>query len=225
MKDLLDRTIAQGIKLEELSARTHNAQARLRESSDRVFFSLQDAFTFQQGQNTVQNLVFNVPGTDDFEAVRLSVYPFIRKVNLSIGSQSDVTFRPTVWSFQNVSASLVRYSVDALMEMTVAYSDGKTRSCQNAAFLASQVFSAYTSPVAQENEAFLTIPPPSLGSYDRSESPSALVFDPCWVLPKGSTVTLRITPLFSGERDVDYADSLINEYQLRGVLEGYKRAR
>lgn len=226
MNDLVAQVLAQGKKLEELASRTNAAQAKLREASDRVFYSLQDSFTFQQGQGVVQNLVFNVPASDDFDAVRLSAYPFVRRINISDSQLSDVTFRPTVWTFQNVSESLARYSVDALFELTTAYSDGKTRRYQNAAFLASQLFSAYTSPIAQEQEIALGIPPVSLQTYDRSESPSALVFDPCWRLPRGSTVTVRVTPLFSGERDsVGYADDLINEYQIRGVLEGYKRAR
>jgi hypothetical protein len=218
--DLMMQVLAQGKKLDELATRAHNAQAKLREASDRVFYSLQDAFTFQQGQNVVQNLVFNVPTSDDFEAVRFSMYPFVRRVAINAlptGTTNDLTFRATVWSFQNVSSDLARYAVDALVELTVATSDGETRRYQNAAFLASQTFSAYTSPLIATN----------VQSADRSESPSALVFDPCWHLPKGSTVTARVTPLFSGERAsaLTAADGLINEYQLRGVLEGYKRAR
>ena len=226
MNDLVNQVLAQGKKLGELATRVHTVQAQLREASDRVFYSLQDSFTFQQGQNVVQNLVFNVPTSEDFEAVRMSAYPFIRRISIANPLLSEVAFRPTVWTFQNVSESLIRYSVDALFEVTTAYSDGTTRRYQNAAFLASQLFSAYTSPIAQENEAILAIPPVSLQSYDRSESPSALVFDPCWRLPKGSTVMARVSPLFSGERDTaGYADGLINEYQIRGVLEGYKRTR
>ena len=218
--DLIMQVLTQGKKLDELSSRAHAAQAKLREASDRVFYSLQDAFAFQQGQNVVQNLVFNVPASDDFEVVRFSMYPFVRRVSvdtLPAGTTNDLTYRATVWTFQNVTANLARYAVDALIELTVAMPDGKTRRYQNAAFLASQTFSAYTSPLAASN----------VESIDRSESPSALVFDPCWHLPKGSTVMARVTPLFSGERAaaLTAADGLVNEYQIRGVLEGYKRAR
>lgn len=216
--DLIMQVLAQGKKLDELASRAHAAQAKLREASDRVFYSLQDAFAFQQGQNVVQNLVFNVPASDDFEAVRFSMYPFVRRVSvdtLPAGTTNDLTYRATVWTFQNVTSDLARYAVDALIELTAAMPDGKTRRYQNAAFLASQTFSAYTSPLEGSN----------IESADRSESPSALVFDPCWRLPKGSTVTARVTPLFSGERSPSFADGLINEYQIRGVLEGYKRAR
>lgn len=221
MRELIEQVFEQGKKIESLASRANSAQAKLRESSDRVFFSLQDSFTFQQGQNTVQNLVFNVPASDDFEAVRLSFYPFVRRITLTTGgfATSDLTFRPTVWTVQNVTSALRWYAVDALVELTTALSDGKTRRYQNAAFLIAQTFSAYTSPIGNSIAT-------SLQTYDRSESPSALVFDPVWHLPKGSTITARVTPLFSGERDtVGYADDLVNQYQIRGVLEGYKRAR
>lgn len=216
--DLIMQVLAQGKKLDDLASRANVAQAKLREASDRVFYSLQDAFVFQQGQNVVQNLVFNVPASDDFEAVRFSMYPFVRRVSidtLPAGTTNDLTYRATLWTFQNVTVNLARYAVDALIELNVAMPDGKTRRYQNAAFLASQTFSAYTSPLTGAN----------VESPDRSESPSALVFDPCWHLPKGSTVTARVTPLFSGERDTAFADGFVNEYQIRGVLEGYKRAR
>jgi hypothetical protein len=216
--DLIMQVLAQGKKLDDLTSRATAAQAKLREASDRVFYSLQDSFSLQQGQNVVQNLVFNVPASDDFEAVRFSLYPFVRRVSidtLPAGTTNDLTYRATVWTFQNVTVNLVRYAVDALIELIVALPDGKTQRYQNAAFLASQTFSAYTSPLAASN----------VESIDRSESPSALVFDPCWRLPKGSTVTARVTPLFSGERDTAFADGFVNEYQIRGVLEGYKRAR
>lgn len=225
MRDLIEQVLMQGKKLEALTSRTNAAQAKLREASDRVFYSLQDSFTFQQGQNVVQNLLFNVPASDDFEAVRLSFYPFVRRVaveDLPAGTTSDLAFRPTVWSFQDVTTSLAYYAVDALVELVTAFPDGRTQRYQNAAFTMYQTFSAYTSPVSSGG-----IPPAGLQSYDRSESPSALLFDPCWHLPKGSTVTARVTPLFSGERAAALiaADGLVNEYQIRGVLEGYKRAR
>lgn len=216
--DLIMQVLAQGKKLDDLASRATAAQAKLREASDRVFYSLQDSFSLQQGQNVVQNLVFNVPASDDFEAVRFSLYPFVRRVSidtLPAGTTNDLTYRATVWTFQNVTVNLVRYAVDALIELIVALPNGKTQRYQNAAFLASQTFSAYTSPLAASN----------VESIDRSESPSALVFDPCWRLPKGSTVTARVTPLFSGERNTAFADGFVNEYQIRGVLEGYKRAR
>lgn len=215
---LIEQVLAHGKRLDELASRATAAQAKLRDASDRVFYSLQDSFTFQQGQNVPQNLIFNVPHSDDFDAIRLSLYPFVRRISTDSAVNSDVAFRPTVWVFQQNTVGTFYYAVDALLELVQASPEGKTRSYQNAAFFASQTFSAYTSPIDGGGTG-------NAQDYDRSESPSALVFDPCWRLSRGSTVTVRVTPLFSGERSVDFADSLINEYQIRGVLEGYKRAR
>ena len=219
-RELLDQALLQGQKLDELVTRAHNAQAALRDAKDRVFYSIQDSFTFQQGQNVVQNLTFNVPQSDDFEAIRLSFYPFVRRINVDTpapNTTNDLVFRPTLWVFQFLTADTVKYSVDALVELTTATPDGKTRAYQNAAFFVSQTFSGYTSQI--QNSGW------GLQTFDRSESPSALVFDPCWRLAKGSTVTARMTPLFSGERATAFEDGLVNEYQIRGVLEGFKRAR
>lgn len=218
--DLLAQTMEQGKKLETLVSKAARAQASFKEASDRVFYSLQDDFTFLQGQNTVQNLVFNVPHSDDFEAVRFSVYPFIRLVQSedpfgagTYFAANDRTFRATTWTVQRLP--IVTYgldvSVDVLIELASAAPDGKTRRHQNAAFFVSQTFSSYT----------------SLAATGRSESPSALCFDPCWLLAKGSAVTARITPIYSGERDPAFVavDGLIFQYQIRGVIEGYKRVR
>lgn len=219
MKELIQQVLAQGKKLDALLTRAHEAQVQRKEANDRVFYSVQDAFTFQQGQNVVQNLVFNIPQSDDFEAARLSFYPFVRRVARdSATTSSDLVFRPTLWTFQFTSPVVAHYAVDALVEVTSATSDGKTRAYQNAAFFVAQTFSGYTSPI-DATTSYLQV-------FDRSESPSALVFDPCWYLPKGSTVTARVTPLFSGERASEFGElDLINEYQIRGVLEGYKRTR
>lgn len=219
-RDVFQQAIAQGKALDELIEKANGAQAVLREAKDRVFYSIQDAFSFQQGQNVAQNLVFNVPQSEDFEAVRLSLYPFVRRVSvetLPAATTNDLVFRPTTWVFQYPSQSVARYGVDALVELTSALSGGSTRAYQNAAFFVAQTFSGFTSPIAAEGFGVQT--------FDSFQSPSALVFEPFWHLPKGSTVTARVTPSFSGERSADFNDGLVNEYQIRGVLEGFKRTR
>jgi hypothetical protein len=225
--DLLKQILLQGRQMESLSTRAHQAQNARRVSADRVFFSLQDSFTFQQGQNVVQSLLFNVPHSDDFFGTRLALYPFVRRIAVSAlatGVTEDLTFRPTIWSFQYPmftsvgSTPLARCAVDALLEMSVSGADQTTRRYQNAAFAVSQTFSGYTSPVGGTIAS-------DVQQLDSSQSPSALVFDPEWELKRGSTVSLRVTPLFSGERSTAFTDGLINEYRIWGVLEGFKRVR
>jgi hypothetical protein len=101
-----------------------------------------------------------------------------------------------------------------LVELIVAFPDGRTRSYQNAAWPASQAFSLFTSATGVGATPFV---------FDRTEATGGLVFDAPLYLDRGSTVTARITPLFSAINTTETA--LPFEYQIVGVLEGYKRKR
>lgn len=210
--ELLKTALEQGQKLEALLDRVGTVFEARRTSRDRVLHWLQDSFVFQQEQNTVQNLVFNVPKGFDFEAARLNVYLEIRRVitDQTLVGDSDIVFRPTTWytSFATANTQVgARTSADALIELTYASPDGKTRRYQNAAFYAAQTFSDYTNV----NEPL---------QYNRTESPAGLVFDPFYLLERGSTLTCRVTPTYSGSSS---EEQVVHEYRVRGVLEGYKR--
>lgn len=216
MQEYLQQAIVQGDKLQKLCQRADRLCEQEREANDRVLYFLQGSIVFQQGQNTVQNIVFNVPRTDDLEATRFALYPYVRQVSLTpdganIGP-SERTFRPTFWTKQN-GLAISECGVDALVELTVAFANGKTRTYQNAAWPASQVFSLFTSNVS----------PGTSPSFNRTEATGGLVFDAPLYLDRGSTVTARITPLFSAINTTETA--LPFEYQIVGVLEGYKRKR
>lgn len=212
--DMLKSALEQGQRLESLLDRVGTVFAARRASKDRVLHWLQDAFVFQQDQNTVQNLVFNVPKGYDFEAARLNVYLELRRVVTDptrIG-ESDLVFRPTTWYTSYATSAAPwgpRMSADALVELTYAAPDGKTRRYQNAAFYVAQTFSDYTNiNVGDRND------------YNRSESPAGMVFDPFYLLARGSTLTCRVTPTYSGTSP---DEQVVHEYRVRGVLEGYKR--
>jgi hypothetical protein len=215
VQEYLQKAIVQGDKLQKLCQRGDSLREREREASDRILHFLTGNIVFQQKQNTVQNIVFNVPRTDDVEATRFALYPYVRRVSLSpdapgIGP-SDRTFRPTIWTKQNFTA-LNRSGVDALVELTVSFPNGKTRSYQNAAWPASQAFSLFTSGASLSGSPF-----------NRTEATGGLVFDAPLYLERGSTVTARITPLYSAVSPGEQALPL--EYKIVGVLEGYKRKR
>lgn len=210
--DLLKSALEQGQRLETLLDRVGLVFEARRTSKDRVLHWLQDSFVFQQAQNTVQNLVFNVPKGFDFEAARLNLYLEIRRVvtDPTLLADSDNVFRPTTWytSFAATTSPIgPRVSADALVELTYSAPDGKTRRYQNASFYVAQTFSDYTNV----NGGL---------SYNRSESPAGMVFDPFYLLARGSTLTCRVTPTYSGESS---EEQVIHEYRVRGVLEGYKR--
>jgi len=215
---LIKEAIAQGQKL---SALLDNVGARLqtrRTSKDRVLHWLQDFFVFQQGQNTVQNLVFNVPKGFDFEAARFNLYPEIRVVVTDPAAQgpSDLVFRPAAWfTSAGATADQVSITVDGVVELTYSMADGKTRRYQNAAFYVAQTFSDY-----------VNINDNLFSAYTSNQCPGGLVFDPFYLFERGSTMTCRFTPLYSGPKPVAPAigaDDRLYEYRIRGVFEGYKR--
>jgi hypothetical protein len=225
----LEKAFLQGEQLNDLVLGVQKQRARGREDKDRILHFLQDSFRFFEGENTVQNLVFNLPFADNFEAVRLYLWPSTRLAARDPKAQAigvpalptENTFRPTFWTAQ-ARLTTEFSSIDALVEMSVSFPNGKTRSYQNSAWPASQTFS------------FSGLSDNSSSVFNRTNAAGALVFDPCLLLERGSAVTLRITPLFAaaylalvqqetGAEPGPDADRFVREYQITGVLEGYKR--
>lgn len=215
--DELKDALRQGQQLSELLDRVGSLCEARRTSKDRVLHWLQDSFTFQQGQNTVQNLVFNVPKGYDFEAARFNCYLEVRDLLTSTpsGAGSERVFRPTQWFTSQGKDPSTRDppSADAVLELTYSTPEGTTRRYQNAAFWVAQTFSDYTNA----NSVV------SAWQYTRTESPAGMVFDPFYLLARGSTLTCRVTPVFSKPYSSDFANEFIYEYRIRGMLEGYKR--
>lgn len=220
MTEHLKEALRQGQQLSEMLDRASALCEARRTSKDRVLHWLQDSFVFQQKQNTVQNLVFNVPRGYDFEASRFNCYLEVRIVSVTDPNLSEKAFAPSVW-FPSVADQFaligIKDAADAVVEFTYTSTEGKTRRYQNAAFWVAQAFSDYTN--VNGFSAGL--------SYARAESPSSLVFDPFYRLERGSTLTCRITPVYSTPCEiapplVDVA-AVVYEYRIRGVLEGYKR--
>jgi hypothetical protein len=210
----LKKAFFQGEEIHSLLSTVHRRRSERRKDKDRILHFLQDSFVFRQGQNVVNSLVFNVPFADSFEAVRLNLWPSVRVVPTDPAAYpEEKVFRPTHWSMQS-QVALVYSGIDALVEMIVAFPDGKTRAYQNSAWSASQAFSFYA---ADDN---------SVEIFTRSEAVGALTFDPPLHLDKGSAVTLRITPLFSAVCNAEINEvELVREYKITGVLEGYKRQK
>jgi len=212
-EDFIKEAVTQGQKLSGLLDRVSGLCEARRTSKDRVLHWLQDWFVFQQGQNTTQNLTFNVPKGFDYEAARFNIYPEIRRVSLDPATQgvSDVVFRSTAWFTSAGALGVEPSTVDAIIDLVYASADGKTRRYQNAGFFVAQTFSDFMNINNQRVQ------------YGRNECPAGLVFDPFYRLERGSTLTCRVTPVFSSERTFVEDDARVYEYRIRGVLEGYKR--
>ena len=215
MQQYIKEALAQGQQISELLDRVGSQLEARRTSRDRVLHWMQQSYTFQQGQNTVGNLVFNVPKGFDFEAARFVIYPEIRlvSINQTADGANDVAFRPTVW-FEPYSRDYLS-AVDALLELTYAMADGKTRQYQNVGFFAAQAYSQLvniTNTSGSDGDGH--------ANYASNAAPAGLVFDPFYKLERGSTLTCRVTPLYSGPKP---SGNRSYEYRIRAVLEGYKR--
>lgn len=217
--------LEQGKNVDALLLEAMSLLARRREAFDRIYHSLQSSYTFQQAQNTTDVLTFNVPEGHDFEATRLVIYPEIRLVSTDPTTQGpdDKVFRPTGWfpdflNIMGVGTAGADVGVDAVIDISYTTKGGKSHRFSNASFFAAQTFggSVNRSSGSTGNGFFI-----GGGPYNRFETPGGMIFNPFFLLDAGSAMTVHVTPLYSGAT----ADGRLNEYRIRGVLEGYKRVR
>lgn len=213
---MLDQILRQGESLDRLTMKALAVTSNARRFGDRVLHFLTASADFIEGSNPVLNLVFNVPADSDYEAVRFCLYPQIRKVSYDTATQgvSDRTFRATMWSW----ASTLQFDIvsDAVLELFSSSEQGSSHSYQNAAFSVAQVFSGPALP-----NLVAGVPP--MDGYPGVPSPGGLVFDEAWKLNKGSTLTARVTPLYSGINvRSGVSDARQFEYRYVGVVEGRK---
>ncbi len=221
LSDQLLQALAQGDRIAALTKRasTLRRHTRVREA-DRVLHTLQQSFTFRQGENLQRALVYSVPLGHAFEAHRLVLLPEIRIVSIQDSDgDSEITFRPTLWT-HNISAAinagglvqawpvLTDRLLDAQIELSQVEADGVTsHDMQNAPYPVAQTFSG---PVNSDLGGASVI----------SARPSALIFNVPALLAPGTALQVRVTPTFSGVRTTD---DRLNEYRIVGLLEGFKR--
>lgn len=230
----LQDIISQGEKIDALLVGVERMLLERREAFDRIAHTLQASYTFFENQNTVQELVLNVPDGNDFEGTRFMLYPEVRAFSTDDATQgvSDKVFRPTGWfqDFYNIvhGNGLFSAMVDAMVELAYVDKNGKSHPYQNAPWYAAQTFSGAANEMprssAASSQAVLG------GAYNRTETPGGLTFNPFFLLEAGTTMSVKLTPIYSGQRppsssSVPGADDRIYEYRLRAVLEGYKRVR
>jgi hypothetical protein len=204
----------QGKQLSKLHAAVSSLGARRKtareaDPADNVLHYIQDSFEFDQNERPVQNLTFNVPKDSDFAAFRFVLYPQvkIKSINTATQGASEVSFRPASWSSDGNLAAIAS-TLDAVVELS-SFDDDRNHKYQNAPF---DVSHTYSNTLFNRGEDWYP--------YDSFLSPSGLVFETPWFLPKGSTMSARITTLFAGQ----YAgvDGRIYRYRIVGVLEGCK---
>lgn len=215
----LEEALAQGDRVADLLRRARALRSRVQSRGvDRVPHTLQQSFTFKQGENTSGPLVFQSPSTHEFEAHRLALYPEIRLVSVrSANGTSEITYRPTHWThavmvaltsgpLSQIWANVLDRLLDAQVELTLQIGKENSREMQSAPFPVAQCFSG-------------AVNSDTVGGTLVTSRPGLLVFQRPVMLRPGRSLLCKITPTFSGTRTLDARQ---NEYRITAVLEGAK---
>jgi hypothetical protein len=198
----LDKIVKQTQAIDALLTRSF----RLHRDGDRVPFVIQSSATFVVNATQTTEMVFNVPTDADFEAEYMNLYLESRILSLDpTERESERVFRPADW-FYSSSPFVIRGKAGCLFELR----DSLNGSYQNVAIAIPSAFSAaVTAPIGSDN---VGIP----------QYPGALSFHEPYQLKRGSTLTCRVTPVqtstIAGLQDYETL-----EFQIRGLLHGYKR--
>lgn len=178
---------------------------------DRVAYAVKGFTTFRAGEYTTSEAVLNIPKDADFFGYSLNVYLQGRVVSISNPTNSERTFRPATLTWENVASgggALVSFFGNA--DFRVEIRDSYQGVYQNAPIFSSSFFSA----MADRN--YFTPQRPFISAWQGS-----LQFSTPYYLPRGETMTLRLTPIDS-RPDNTQVDGDRREYRLVCVLQGYK---
>lgn len=231
LNSIVDQTSAAAGLLERASQAA--SQTRALRSGDRVYTPLIVSAEFDQGVASAANLVFNVPADTDFWAYRFMLYPYCKTVDPAGGASPDLVFRPTTWTSQPYSPGFlpadgtntdIHAQVDAVFAFVF---DGKE--IQNANIPAAAAYSstmekwgARSGPTVD----FAALLSGISSSFRQpqwcgaTQTPSGMVFPVPMFIPRGKSLTCRVTPTFLAKR---VSDTRQNRYKIVGVLEGEKR--
>lgn len=198
----LDKLVKQTQDIDALLARAF----RLHRDGDRVPYVIQGRAVFQVGATQTTEMIFNVPTDADFEAEYMNLYLEARVVSLDASvRESEKTFRPADWCHAS-SMYAVAGKAGCLFELR----DSINGQYQNVAIAIPSAFSAAVgSPLGGNNAG---IP----------QYPGALAFHVPYQLKRGSTMTCRVTPTQTASLQ-GLTDYETLEFQVRGLLHGYKR--
>lgn len=199
--------------------------------ADRVNYTFVAEAVFAQGDSNARDLVFVVPDSNDFVVERLGLYPFFRFVTTDEGANGppEQSFRPCVFtSYEgtfNPNIEVDAAAMDcyvSISETLVRAGTSLNRSYQN---IPTPVQLLFSGAINYRRGGNPVVDP----YYSSFQFPGGLVFPCPYLLPAGSSMTVKVAPLFAGLR-VDPAapaanETLQNEYRVTAVLEGYKKVR
>lgn len=187
------------------------------DAGDDLFYAYRSSVEFYRGQSVANNMAFNISQDADFDAYRLSIYPYARRVDPTSVANNDVTFRPTTWTSSGLldCIGIDSCAVDCSFQLSVADKTGQY-AYQNIPFMSGSLYCSYVniySAAGQQARNPIT------------ESPACLTFHTPMQIARGGSVICRVTPLFSGKDDTTGPATTYIQYKIVGVLEGKKKVR
>ena len=183
----------------------------LSSDGDRVAYAVKAATFFRAGEYTASEAVLNIPKDADFFGYSLNVFLQGRVVSVTNPADNERTFRPVSLTWENFAASTppeIPFIGNADFKLEIR--DSYQGVYQNAPIFSSSLFSA------SADTPYFTPQRPFISAWQGS-----LQFSTPYYLPRGETMTLRLTPVDS-RPDNTQIENDRREYRLLCVLQGYK---
>jgi len=238
MKDVLEAIHEQQETIEALLGDVNSMLKLRREAlhdADRVNYTFVGEQRFAQGDSNARDIVFTIPDSGGFVAERIALYPSFRFVTTDevANGPPEQSFRPCVFvSYEGAFSPDLpadAASMDCYVTLTETFTQGGApvnRAYQNIPIPVQLLFCGAVNYRRGGNTQTGGSGDPY---YSTFQFPGGFVFPKEYLLPAGSSLTIKVAPLFAGLR-VDPAtpgadETLQNEYKVTAVLEGYKKVR
>lgn len=210
---LAERTVKVAKELDGLLARALSLEA----DGDRVPYFVRSSVVFDVVQNTTGEMVFNIPTDAHFYGRRINLFLASRIRSTVDPALTDLTFRPVDWTTAGLvlAGGGVINPQDVLANSVFHISDSVRGEYQRVPIA---IMSAFSTRVVNPNAVLANTEMPIAAFI------GGLDFHTDYVLRKGSTMTVRITPAFSfGPAPVVAGDVL--EFRVTGIFQGFKKAK
>lgn len=176
---------------------------------DRVAYALKGSAQFRAGEYTASEIVLNVPKDADFFGSSFNLYLQGRLVDISNSANNDKTYRPTTFTWEN-AAAFNDFFRSGNADFRFELRDSVHGNYQNSALFS---LSAFSGMADLTNTGYM----PLVSSW-----PGSLQFAVPYYLPRGETLTVRITPIDSRPDFTEQFPTTRREYRLTCVVQGCK---